>query len=59
MFPWYSAQQPILWWSPDPRLVLPVAEFRVTRSLRKTLRAVARDPQNPQFQVLLATGVKP
>ena len=27
VFPWYSAGQPVLWWSPDPRMVLPVAEF--------------------------------
>jgi leucyl/phenylalanyl-tRNA--protein transferase len=39
IFPWFSAGQPVLWWSPDPRMVLPVAEFRLHRSLRKTLRA--------------------
>jgi leucyl/phenylalanyl-tRNA--protein transferase len=44
IFPWYSEGDPVLWWSPDPRMVLPTAEFRVSRSLRKTLRAVARDP---------------
>jgi leucyl/phenylalanyl-tRNA--protein transferase len=38
IFPWYSAQQPILWWSPDPRMVLFPNEFNVSRSLRKTLR---------------------
>ena len=38
VFPWYSAQQPILWWSPDPRMVLYPEEFVVSRSLRKTLR---------------------
>ena len=38
IFPWYSEGQPILWWSPDPRSVLPPAELRVSRSLRKTLR---------------------
>jgi leucyl/phenylalanyl-tRNA---protein transferase len=38
VFPWYSAQQPILWWSPDPRMVLFPAEFNRSRSLRKTLR---------------------
>ena len=38
VFPWYSAQQPILWWSPDPRMVLYPEEFKVSRSLRKTLR---------------------
>jgi len=38
VFPWYSAQQPILWWSPDPRMVLFPEEFNCSRSLRKTLR---------------------
>ncbi len=38
VFPWYSAQQPILWWAPDPRMVLYPAEFKVSRSLGKTLR---------------------
>jgi leucyl/phenylalanyl-tRNA--protein transferase len=38
IFPWYSAGQPVLWWSPDPRAVLMPAEFRLSRSLAKTLR---------------------
>jgi leucyl/phenylalanyl-tRNA--protein transferase len=38
VFPWYSAQQPILWWSPDPRMVLFPDEFKCARSLSKTLR---------------------
>ncbi|MGE0875021.1 MAG: leucyl/phenylalanyl-tRNA--protein transferase, partial [Burkholderiales bacterium] len=38
IFPWYSGDQPILWWSPDPRMVLKVAEFRVSRSLAKSRR---------------------
>lgn len=44
VFPWYSPGQPVLWWSPDPRMVLPVAEFRLSHSLRKTLRRFARTP---------------
>jgi leucyl/phenylalanyl-tRNA--protein transferase len=44
VFPWYSAGQPVLWWSPDPRMVLPAAEFRVSRSLRKTLQRYAATP---------------
>ncbi len=44
MFPWYSAGQPVLWWSPDPRMVLPVAEFRLARSLKKTLTRFLRTP---------------
>ena len=38
IFPWYAQGQPVLWWSPDPRMVLLVAEFRVARSLRKVVR---------------------
>ncbi|HOB61378.1 MAG TPA: leucyl/phenylalanyl-tRNA--protein transferase [Candidatus Competibacteraceae bacterium] len=38
IFPWYSTGQPILWWSPDPRLVLFPECVNVSRSLRKTLR---------------------
>ncbi len=38
-FPWYGPGQPILWWAPDPRMVLPVANFRLHRSLRRTLQA--------------------
>ena len=37
IFPWFSDGQPILWWSPDPRMALHVDEFRLHRSLRKTL----------------------
>ena len=37
IFPWFSADDPILWWSPDPRMVLFPGEFRISRSLRKTL----------------------
>lgn len=39
VFPWFSAGQPILWWTPDPRMVLFPDEIRISRSLRKTLRA--------------------
>ena len=38
VFPWYSAGQPVLWWSPDPRMVLQPAQFRLHRSLRQSLR---------------------
>jgi leucyl/phenylalanyl-tRNA--protein transferase len=38
IFPWYSAGQPVLWWSPNPREVLLPAEFKCSRSLAKTLR---------------------
>lgn len=43
MFPWYSEGQPVLWWSPDPRMVVFVDEFRPARSLRRLLRQRAAD----------------
>jgi leucyl/phenylalanyl-tRNA--protein transferase len=44
IFPWYGPGQPALWWSPDPRMVLPVADFQLSHSLRKTLRRFLRTP---------------
>ncbi|MBM3340610.1 MAG: leucyl/phenylalanyl-tRNA--protein transferase [Betaproteobacteria bacterium] len=38
IFPWYSDHQPLLWWSPDPRMVLVPAQLKVSRSLGKRLR---------------------
>lgn len=38
IFPWFSDGQPVLWWSPDPRMVLVPEEIRVTPSMRKVLR---------------------
>lgn len=38
IYPWSSEGQPLLWWSPDPRMVLHVDEFRASRSLAKRLR---------------------
>lgn len=46
IFPWYSEEQPILWWTPNPRAVLFPTNLKVSRSLRKVLR---RHP----FQVTL------
>ena len=44
IFPWFSAGQPILWWSPDPRMALRPRDFRVSRSLAKTLARFRADP---------------
>ncbi|MDP1524807.1 MAG: leucyl/phenylalanyl-tRNA--protein transferase [Rhodocyclaceae bacterium] len=38
IFPWFSPGQPILWWSPDPRMVLAPSALKISRSLAKTLR---------------------
>lgn len=45
IFPWYGEGQPVLWWSPDPRMVLYLDEFRISRTLGKRLRRIARDGQ--------------
>lgn len=38
IFPWFSKDEPILWWSPDPRLVLYPGEIRVSKTLRKIIK---------------------
>ncbi len=59
IFPWYMEGQPILWWSPDPRLVLDLNEFHISRRLRQTLRkgafAVTLDQAFPQVIRACAT----
>ena len=43
IFPWYSDEQPVLWWSPDPRMVLKPGNFRCSDSLRKNIRHFCQD----------------
>jgi len=38
IFPWFGPGQPVLWWSPDPRMILPLEAFRIRRSLAKVMR---------------------
>lgn len=38
IFPWFSGSEPVLWWSPDPRMVLRCDELKVSRSLAKSIR---------------------
>jgi leucyl/phenylalanyl-tRNA--protein transferase len=51
IFPWYSRGEPLLWWSPDPRMVLHCAELKVSRSLDKNLR-------NKGYEVRVDTSFK-
>lgn len=44
MFPWFSDGQPVLWWAPDPRMVLQTAKFKLHRSLRQRLKQFTRNP---------------
>ena len=55
IFPWFNEGDPVLWWSPDPRMVLRVDDFRPSASLRKKLRQIARQEQteNPPVRVTL------
>ncbi|QWD60823.1 leucyl/phenylalanyl-tRNA--protein transferase [Polynucleobacter sp. MWH-UH35A] len=50
IFPWYSDNQPILWWSPDPRMVLKPNEFKCSESLRKIIRSFT---QNSPSQIVV------
>jgi len=38
IFPWYNADDPILWWSPDPRLVLFTKDLKISKSLKKSMK---------------------
>ncbi len=38
IFPWFNEEDPILWWSPDPRFVLLLDEFKISKSLAKTIK---------------------
>lgn len=44
IFPWFSEGQPILWWSPDPRMALEIQQFRLHRSLRQVLQKFRASP---------------
>jgi leucyl/phenylalanyl-tRNA--protein transferase len=57
IFPWFSEGQPILWWSTDPRMVLRTAEFKVSDSLKKTLKKVERSSRTDgRWQVRFDTA---
>lgn len=47
IFPWFNEGDPILWWSPDPRMVLACEDFKVSRSLGKRLRQVDKGDTDP------------
>jgi len=62
IFPWFNPESPILWWSPDPRLVLFPEKLQLSRSLKKTLRQgkfqVTFDTAFPQVIAACATSRK-
>lgn len=59
IFPWYSEDSPILWWSPDPRLVLFPCELHVSRSLRQIIRkGIFSVTVNSAFEQVMRTCAK-
>jgi leucyl/phenylalanyl-tRNA--protein transferase len=44
IFPWFNEGQPVLWWSPDPRMVLHTQDFKLHRSLKKVLKTFIASP---------------
>lgn len=50
IFPWYSSDQPVLWWSPDPRMILVPEQFRYSRSLRQILRKIQHNQMQQHWE---------
>ncbi|MBF0328249.1 MAG: leucyl/phenylalanyl-tRNA--protein transferase [Nitrospirae bacterium] len=59
IFPWFSEENPILWWAPDPRLVLFPDEFKISRSLKQTIKKGVYDVTvNKAFPEVIAACAK-
>lgn len=54
IFPWYSKNDPILWWSPDPRLILLPSQFKITKSLKKSKKKFTVK-YNTNFEEVIST----
>lgn len=57
IFPWYSKGDPVLWWSPDPRMVLFTEELHISKSLQKKLKQIKRHQQQNQFDAIVTTDM--
>lgn len=55
IFPWYSKDEPPLWWSPDPRMVLKCEDLHISHSLKKRLRQIDRAQSVGDFNVVVTT----
>lgn len=53
LFPWFNPGDPVLWWSPDPRMVLPCEHLRVSHSLAKRIRQFGRATRPASMRVTL------
>lgn len=54
IFPWFEPGLPILWWSPDPRLILYPSRFKITRSLKQALKKSYRLTIDTQFNEVIS-----
>ena len=59
IFPWYSKQDPILWWSPDPRFIMEFDDFKLSRSLKKSLKKFTYKIDNDFSSVIHACATVP
>ena len=57
IFPWYNPGDPILWWSPNPRMVLACGDFKASHTLRKKLRQIARDEGSTHVRIRITTDL--
>lgn len=53
IFPWFNEGEPILWWSPEPRMVLPLESFHLSHSMRKKLRQIARQQSEADMRIVV------
>lgn len=57
IFPWFSDGDPVLWWSPDPRMVLATHDLHISKSLDKKLRQIERNQRQGKFEVIVTTDL--
>src|SRR5690606_29370309 len=57
IFPWFNPGDPVLWWSPNPRMVLACRDFRISRSLRKKLRQMERLEDTGDERIMVTTDL--
>lgn len=57
IFPWFNEGDPVLWWSPNPRMVLMTDELHISRSLAKRLRQIERAQGAGKFDVIITTDL--
>jgi leucyl/phenylalanyl-tRNA--protein transferase len=56
-FPWFNEGDPVLWWCPDPRMVLPCDKFVISRSLGKKLRQISKAERSEDARIRITTDM--